>query len=107
MARLPVGTAVAYPETVRTGIRSLRGLGYGERAFGQHSRIIQLDRTVIHDGKHPSRRRWSHLEMLLIGVPAAVLAIGDTSRNGNLWVFLNLWAGQWLGRNKAFYGPLF
>jgi hypothetical protein len=22
-------------------------------------------------------------------------------------VFLNLWAGQWLGRNKAFYGPLF
>ena len=23
------------------------------------------------------------------------------------WVFLNLWAGQWLGRNKAFYGPLF
>jgi hypothetical protein len=23
------------------------------------------------------------------------------------WVFLNLWAGQWLGRKKAFYGPLF
>ena len=23
------------------------------------------------------------------------------------WAFLNLWAGQALGRNKAFYGPLF
>jgi hypothetical protein len=23
------------------------------------------------------------------------------------WVFLNLWAGQAVGRNKAFYGPLF
>jgi hypothetical protein len=25
----------------------------------------------------------------------------------DLRVFLNLWAGQWLGRNKVFYGPLF
>jgi hypothetical protein len=77
------------------------------RCFGASLMFVSMTEMAVVSGTKMSQPGSVGGELKLS--PAA-----EMLRSGHVWcravlkwVFLNLWAGQWLGRNKAFYGPLF